>query len=166
MQLENTIYGILERAKNEIQSNFASKGINASGNTAKSIRVERFGSVIRLVGGTNETRTINTYGGGTMVVPKTALFDTIEKGVAPTTLPKSFASVIFDWSQNKGLSFSSERERWGFSFATWHNIQKKGTRRYRNNEDVYSSVVAKSVEDIRKAIGDFAKNIRLTSINN
>lgn len=127
---------ILERAKAEIQANMAAKGINASGRTSASFRVERTITGVRLV-----------MGG-----PDTAPLKTLEVGItaeeAPRHLP-TFAKVLEQWSREKGIVFENEGRRKSFAWLLGRKIQREGTLRSHQPVDVYTSVVLQTAEEVK-----------------
>lgn len=127
---------ILEKAKAEIQANMAAKGINASGRTSASFRVERTLTGVRLVMGGADTAPLKTLEVGV----------TAEE--APRHLP-TFASVLEQWSRDKGLVFESESRRRSFAWLLGRKIQREGTLRSHSPVDVYSSVVMQTSDDVK-----------------
>ena len=127
---------ILEKAKAEIQANMAAKGINASGRTSASFRVERTITGVRLVMGGADTAPLKTLEVGV----------TAEE--APRHLP-TFARVLEQWSRDKGLVFESESRRRSFAWLLGRKIQREGTLRSHSPVDVYSSVVMQTADDVK-----------------
>jgi hypothetical protein len=136
MTIDEYIEERLERLKSEIVGNMASKKINASGRTAASFRVEKYDNGFRLIGG------------GEGAAP---LF-TLEVGRVAGKVPMGFTSILVKWSRDKGLTFATERERNTFAYFLGKKIAKEGTRRNKQNEDIYSSAVKSAVEDISKQL--------------
>lgn len=131
------VVDILQTCKAEIQENMEKAGENASGMTSASLRVELSGSHVRLV-----------MGG---LADRTAPPETLELGVPPETWVP--AERLFQWSLDKGIDFDSDRERWSFAFATKYTIHDKGTKRYTNHEDIYSTTVEKVVGEVSRVVG-------------
>lgn len=119
----------------------SSEGVNASGRTSASLRVEDRGEKIVLVIGGDRAK----YG-------RTAPLDTLEIGSRPGIRGDWFKSVIVQWTRDKGMTFENESHRWAVSTIIARNIEESGTARYRNPIDVYSSVVEKTTNGIRSLI--------------
>ena len=136
MAIDEYIEQRLEKLKSEIVGNMASKKINASGRTAASFRVEKYDNGFRLIGG------------GEGAAP---LF-TLEVGRVAGKVPMGFTSILVKWSRDKGLTFATERERNTFAYFLGKKIAKEGTKRNKQNEDIYSSAVKSAVEDISKQL--------------
>lgn len=140
----------LDKAAEEIQANMSSQGVNASGRTSRSLRSEDRGNHLVLV-----------IGGDRNMFGRTAPLETLEIGSRPGVRvrpgrPDWFASIIHQWTIDKGMSFSSDSHRWAVSTVIARNIEERGTGRYRNPIDVYTSVVGRTKDAIRSVIaGDF-----------
>ena len=130
------IVDILEKAKVEIQSNLEQKGINASGRTSASFHVETYPNGARLVMGGE----------------KTAPLQTLEVGRPGGNVPKGFTAILEQWSRDKGIPFNTDRERRTFAYFLGKRIKEEGTLRNKAHVDVYSSVVTKAAEQIKKDI--------------
>lgn len=74
----------LEKVKLEIQANMQAGGVNASGQTSKSLKVVPYESGVRLI----------SDGTG-------APFSTVEAGRKPGKVPYNFVDIIFQWSKIK-----------------------------------------------------------------
>ena len=136
MNIDEYIEQRLEKLKGEIVGNMASKKINASGRTASSFRVEKYDNGFRLIGG------------GEGAAP---LF-TLEVGRPGGKVPMGFTSILVQWSRDKGITFATERERNTFAYFLGKKIAKEGTKRNKQNEDIYSSAVRSAVEEISKQL--------------
>lgn len=119
----------------------SSEGVNASGRTSASIRVEDRGDKVVLVSGGDRSK----YG-------RTAPLETLQIGSRPGMRGDWFKSVIVQWTREKGLTFENESHRWAVSTIIARNIEAEGTARHRNPIDVYSSVVDKTTSGIRSLI--------------
>lgn len=119
----------------------SSDGVNASGRTSASLRVEDRGDKVVLVIGGDRAK----YG-------RTAPLETLEIGSRPGMRGDWFKSVIVQWTRDKGLTFENESHRWAVSTIIARNIEAEGTARHRNPIDVYSSVVDKTTSGIRSLI--------------
>ena len=153
MELSDEIIRIIEQAKQEIQANMASKGINASGRTSRGFAVETRGGSIALVLRHNETATIecSPNGFGSVEVG-TAPLNTLEIGRPGGKVPRGFYYMIKQWTRDKGLQFATESERQTFSYFAARKIAKEGTKRNYRHEDVYSEPVKKAEAAIKDAL--------------
>lgn len=148
MTYADDIIRILEEAKDAIQRNMATEGINATGNTSASFRVERYDGGVRLVmGGTEE---------------KTAPLATLEVGRPGGTVPKGFTQILYEWSIAKGIPFDKDSRRRSFAYLLGRRIRREGTLRHMHPVDVYTTIVL-DVADRVKA--DAVKSIT-TAIHN
>ena len=145
VNLKETAKKILLEAKDEIASNMAVKNINASGRTSASLRVVEEGSHIMLkIGG-----------------DKTAPIETLEIGRPGGKVPYNFKEIIYLWSIDKKINFSSVTDRKKFAYLSAKKIEREGTERHRKpRNDVYSNVVKKTVEKLNKEI----KNVVISAI--
>ena len=147
MDVRQAIVQSLTKARDEIRLNMSSKGVNASGRTSDSLRVEDRGSSIVLVIGGDRSK----YG-------RTAPLETLEIGSKPGIRGDWFKSVIHQWTIDKGMTFENDSHRWAVSTIIARNIEAEGTARHRSPIDVYSSVTEKTYDNIRSLIaGDFAQ---------
>ena len=138
MQITDQIAQILETCKGQIQTNMASRNINASGRTSKSLTVERYAGGVRLVSK------------GESIAP----FETVQYGRKAGKVPKGFYYIIKQWSREKGLTFSKESERSTFAYFLSRKIAREGTERHRTpDEQVYTPPVTEAVRAIRATIG-------------
>lgn len=124
---------ILEEAKAAIQANMEAKGINATGRTSASFRVERTLTGVRLV-----------MGG-----PGTAPLASLEVGEPPGYRPKGFTDILVEWSRAKGLGFASEKERRSFAYLLGRRIMREGTLRHQHPEDVYTTIVLDAADQVK-----------------
>lgn len=125
---------ILERAKAAIQAQMEYQGVNATGNTSRSFRVERYEGGVRLVMGGTEY--------------PTAPLQTLEVGRPGGAVPRGFTDILEEWSRAKGLSFSTDRERRSFAYLLGRRIAREGTLRNLNNIDVYSSIITDAANSV------------------
>lgn len=148
MTYADDIIRILEEAKEAIRQNMATEGINATGNTSASFRVERYDGGVRLVmGGTEE---------------KTAPLATLEVGRPGGPVPKGFTQILYEWSIAKGIPFDKDSRRRSFAYLLGRRIRREGTLRHMQPVDVYTTIVL-DVADRVKA--DAVKSIT-TAIHN
>ena len=125
---------ILERAKAAIQAQMEYQGVNATGNTSRSFRVERYEGGVRLVMGGAEY--------------KTAPLQTLEVGRPGGPIPRGFTDILTEWSRAKGIPFENERGRRTFAYLLGRRIQRDGTLRHSNPVDVYSSIITDAANSV------------------
>ena len=137
---------ILELAKQEIQEEMAAKGINASGRTSRSFRVERYENGARLVmGGTAErtapleTLEIGRPGGN---VP--GGFRITKAGVRDVS--NTFKAILVQWAKEKGITDFG----WGQATILGRRIAAEGTNRHKNPTNVYTEATIKAANEVRK----------------
>lgn len=118
-----------------IADNIARNGQKASGKTAESLEVVEGSDSVTLVG--------RKY------------FDNLERGVPPWSSinkkkVRSFGYILYQWSQDKGLTFADEDERKSFAFALAYKIANHGTELFREGgrADVYSSEIPDTIKRI------------------
>ena len=156
--LEQQILDILKQARDEIRVNMDARGVNASGRTSASVRVEKYDKGFRLIGGTNGTHPVTDYPRwkGTADAADTAPIPTLEfgRGVSTKTppVPRAFYYIIRQWTRDKGLNFSSETERSTFAYFLSRKIAREGTERARNHIDIYSTPVMNAKDRINVAV--------------
>ena len=156
--LEQQIWSILEQARDEIRVNMNVRGVNASGRTSESVRVEKYDKGLRLVGGTNGTHPVTDYPQwkGTAFAADTAPIPTLEFGRGVSfknpPVPRAFYYIIRQWTRDKGLNFSSESERSTFAYFLSRKIAREGTERSRNHIDIYSTPVMNAKDRINEAV--------------
>ena len=145
MTIDEYVKQRLETLKTEIVSNIETKGISASGRTARSFRVEVYDGGIRLVGGGDGAAPVNT----------------LEVGRTGGGIPAGFTKILAQWSKDKGIAFETESKRNTFAYFLAKRIKEEGTLRNKQNTDVYSTAVQNAVEDIgwnlRIIIGEMIK---------
>ena len=160
MDVTQKIVSILEKAKQSIQENMASKCINASGRTSESIIVEKYDGGVRLVSR------------GKNIAP----FETTEIGREAGKVPQGFTSIIKQWILIKPLSVKQVpyvrkmSENWKPKYsveerslnmaagAIAFSIKNTGTGRHKQNRnDIYSDVVKETVPEIKKEISTVIK---------
>ena len=126
----------LSQAVAEIQAAMASGNINASGRTSASFRVVETEEGLQLVGGGKDTAPIAT----------------LEVGRRPGNVPAGFTDILEQWSRDKGLQFDTESKRKSFAYLLGRKIAREGTQRYREPQDVYSSITRQAADDIGEII--------------
>ena len=152
IEIEIKMVEILEAAKRKIQDNLASKGINASGRTSRSFRVERYEGGVRLImGGTGErTAPLQTLEVGRPGGNVPGGFRVTKDGVLDVS--NTFKAILVKWAKEKGISGFG----WGAATVLGRKIAAEGTDRHRNPTDVYSSVI---IEATREAGAEAVKSI-------
>lgn len=143
IEIEIKMTEILERAKQRIQDNLAAKGINASGRTSRSFRVERYDGGVRLVmGGTAErTAPLSTLEVGRPGGNVPGGFRVTKAGVVDVS--NTFKAILIQWARDKHIPDFG----WAEATILGRRIADQGTNRHRNPEDVYSSVVQDAVRE-------------------
>ena len=134
MTIDEYIQQRLEILKTEILANMEAKKMNASGRTAASFRVEKYDKGFRLIGGGEGAAPIFT----------------LEVGRPAGKVPLGFTSILAQWSRDKGIAFATETKRNTFAYFLGKKIAEEGTKRNKQNEDVYSTAVKSAVDDISK----------------
>ena len=126
----------LSQAVAEIQASMAEGNINASGRTSASFRVVETEEGLQLVGGGKDTAPIAT----------------LEVGRRPGNVPAGFTAILEQWSRDKGLQFETESKRSSFAYLLGRKIEREGTQRYREPQNVYSSITRQAADDIGEMI--------------
>lgn len=126
----------LSQAVAEIQAAMAEGNINASGRTSASFRVVETEEGLQLVGGGHDTAPIAT----------------LEVGRRPGNVPAGFTAILEQWSRDKGLQFETESKRKSFAYLLGRKIAREGTQRYREPQNVYSSITRQAADDIGEMI--------------
>ena len=139
---------ILNEARDAIRADMASKGINATGNTSKSFRVERYDGGIRLVmGGESfptaplETLEVGRPGGN---VP--GGFRMTKAGVLDVS--NTFKAILIEWAKAKGIADFG----WGRATMLGRRIAEEGTLRHKSPVNVYSQAVLDAEGKIKKEV--------------
>lgn len=131
--IEN-IATILLNAREQIRANMRDKGINASGRTSAALQVVQRGNQIMLIKEAGQN----------------APFQTLQYGRRGGKVPAGFADILYQWSVDKGLSFSTDRERNTFAYFLARKIARQGTDRNRNpRQDIYTQPIEQAVEGIK-----------------
>lgn len=131
---KNVVIDRLNRLKDEIVGNIESNGITASGRTQRSFEVVEYDGGVRLIAKAGDRAPIPT----------------LEVGREGGKIPKGFYLILAQWSRDKGLSFSSERERMTFAYFLSKRIAQEGTLRARQPVDVYGTATKKAASDIKE----------------
>lgn len=146
--IRDVIVNRLNILGDEIRQNMAQNNINASGRTSKAIKVVSSDTNISLVIGSGDVAELSS----------------LEKGISPDEGYKQYMAgtlipTIYKWSEEKGLSFPSVRERQTFSFFSARNIATFGTKRYQEHVDIYTTARQKAIADIFTECKKEIKNI-------
>ena len=136
MALTEDIINELEALKERIRENMETAGENASHRTEQSFAVEVYDGGVRLVARAGDR----------------APLDTLEIGRPGGKVPSGFTAILEQWSRDKGLQFQSDRERRTFAYLLGKRIQREGTRRNAQHEDIYSTAVNEAVKKIEQTI--------------
>lgn len=142
-KIRKEITALLEKLKAEIQANMESEGVNASGRTSKSLRVVNYKDGVMLVASAGDRAPMRT----------------LEKGREGGEVPRGFYYIIKQWTRDKGLTFSSERERGTFAYFLSRKIAREGTDRHKNNINVYTNEVDKARAEAAAIIKVNFKNL-------
>ena len=148
MEIEAKVTELLEDAKQRIQDNLATKGINASGRTSRSFRVERYDGGVRLVmGGTaDRTAPLSTLEVGRPGGNVPGGFRVTKAGIVDVS--NTFKAILVRWAAEKGIADFG----WGAATMLGRRIADRGTNRHRNHDDVYTSVVMQTAEEVKDGL--------------
>ena len=135
MALTEDIIQELEALKERIRQNMETAGENASHRTEQSFAVEVYDGGVRLVARAGER----------------APLDTLEIGRPAGKVPSGFTAILEQWSRDKGIQMS-DKDRRTFAYFLGKRIQKEGTKRNAQHEDIYSSAVEESAKKIEQII--------------
>lgn len=134
----------LTALKERIASNIMSAGMNASGRTIASMRVE-----------VNENE-------GTLFGRRA--FEVLESGRRPGKVPKGFYQIIYQWAIDKRIRVRNLKS---FAYLTARKIAREGTLLYREGgrNDIYTPEIRKCIENVRSRgismINEQIKTIKL-----
>lgn len=119
----------LTALKERIASNIMSAGMNASGRTIASMRVE-----------VNDNE-------GTLFGRRA--FEVLESGRKPGKVPKGFYQIIYQWAIDKRIRVRNLKS---FAYLTARKIAREGTLLYREGgrNDIYTPEIRKCIENVRK----------------
>lgn len=136
---------ILLQLKNEILTQYQTKNLKASGNFQRQLQIIK----------KSETHF-------QLIAPYYVY--TFEHGRKAGKVPKGFASIIYKWSEDKGITFSNDKQRTRFAFAVANKISKQGTLQYRNNTNrgqIYTPAINKAITHLQEAF----KEELMTKVN-
>lgn len=140
------VFEELQDLQTRITDNIVKKGRNASGRTIESMHIDKGDKSITLFG--------------------RKAFGALETGRGPGNVPKGFYGIIKQWVIDKGLSFSTDRERNSFAYLVSRKIANEGTKLYRNggDADIYSKEIPKTISSIKNRLGIMMKAEVVNSI--
>lgn len=143
---QQIVFEELQDLQTRITDNIVKEGRNASGRTIKSMHIDKGDKSITLFG--------------------RKAFGTLETGRGPGNVPKGFYGIIKQWVIDKGLSFSTDRERNSFAYLVSRKIANEGTKLYRNggDADIYSKEIPKTISSIKNRLGIMMKAEVVNSI--
>ena len=131
-EIANNVVQRLEKLKADIQAAMVANNINASGRTSASLAVVEYEGGAKLVAGAGNR----------------APLPTLEIGREGGRVPKGFYQILVQWSIDKGIAFSSERERHTFAYFLGKKIAREGTARHAVHVDVYSTLTQQAADEI------------------
>lgn len=138
------VEAILNEARDTIRAEMAAKGINATGNTSRSFRVERYDGGIRLVMGGESYRTapLETLEVGRPGGNVPGGFRMTKAGVLDVS--NTFKAILVEWAKAKGIADFG----WGKATIVGRRIAAEGTLRHSNPVNVYSQAVMDAMKQI------------------
>jgi len=145
---EEYIRKTLEAARDEIKLALKGQKVNARGVSSEGFRVRSQAGRVQLY----YTRAEGA-----------APLETLESGRPAGKVPHNFVDIIEQWSRDKGLTFSSEKERRSFAGAVVFGKHiPKGWGRpapavYGGSERNYSLVVEQTAEKLREELENRAR---------
>jgi len=135
----------LEELRKRIIARHEAAGQVASGRTRDSLRMEI------------------TEGRGVLLGRQA--FGVLEIGRKSGKVPKGFYKIIEQWMEDKGIKVERPKS---FSYLVARKIANEGTLLYRSgqSEDIYSSEVEKTIEDImERLVGIFDMEVEHINLN-
>ena len=164
--MKDKIRKILEQAKEQIKLNLDVENINASKRTSDSLQVVEYDGGVKLVIGGEDTAPLST----------------LEIGRPGGAVPFNFTEIIKQWIIDKGLSTNpipyvrQPSDRWqpkytpeerGLNAAAGAIVQKIKTigtdRHIQPRNDIYSNIVEKTKEILKKEIFNYTANFVKTN---
>lgn len=133
--IREELNGLCER----IRDNIVTQGRNASGRTARSLRV---------------TEEENTY----RVLGRFPFAD-LETGRKAGAVPRGFYYIILQWIKDKRINVQNPRQ---MAYFTARKIAREGSRLHRQGarEDIYTPEIPETIERVRKILGSlYSANI-------
>lgn len=138
--------GILEDAKARIQENMAANGINASGRSSDSWRVEGYDGGVRLLYGNAETAPLETLEIGRPGGNVPGGFRMTKEGVRDVS--NTFKAILIRWAEEKGIGDFG----WGRATMLGRRIAERGTLRHEKPVDVYTTAVLDAAKMVGKEV--------------
>lgn len=80
---------------------------------------------------------------------------TLEVGRKAGKVPFNFKQIIVDWSIAKKISFSTATQRNQWAWFVARKIQRQGTRRHKNPQDIFTTPLADLTADIAEKTAIF-----------
>lgn len=133
--------------QNSISESISANGQRASGRTQASLRFD--------------------VEGNTLYVSALNNIFSLEDGIHKTHvagLSKGyFARKIYEWSLDKGIMFSSEKDRKTFAYRVQNSIRESGSKLFRNGgrKDVYTDKMNISVQRLSDRLSDVIVNYKI-----
>jgi hypothetical protein len=125
----------IDKCRLEIIDRHTKAGQKASGKTARSFKVKVKDYVGQLLGA--------EWAG------------TLQYGRKAGKVPFDFKRIIISWAKAKVISFANVTEANKFAwFMTW-KIKREGTKRFKNNEDIFTTPIKNLTENLTKEIGAY-----------
>jgi hypothetical protein len=147
MTLEENIVQVLQRAEQKIRAKMDAEHINASHRTERSLRVEKGASNIALVIGGERTAPLDTLEIGRPAGNVPGGFRTMLNGKQDVS--NTFKAILVQWAKDKGIADFG----WGRATVLGRRIAAEGTLRQKQPVDIYSSIVAETVDELNNLIG-------------
>lgn len=142
--MKNEIVAILEKAKEDIQARMASEGINASGRSSRSFRVEQYETGVRLVYGNPDTAPLSTLEIGRPAGNVPGGFRMTRNGTLDVS--NTFKAILIQWAKDKGIADFG----WGRATMLGRRIAEQGTLRHMQPVDVYTSIVMDAANHVKR----------------
>jgi len=139
----------LETGRDEIKTALSGQKINASGRSSEGFRVR--------VSDTRAQLYYSRDGDGAPLL-------TLEQGRAAGAVPRNFTEIIEQWSRDKGLRFTDEKERRRFAGAVAYGKIKRfgygrpSPARYGSRTYNWTLVVEQTGDSLKKSLPSYTKN--------
>lgn len=99
---------------------------------------------------------------GTDTDGEQAQFAQLETGRQAGKVPRGFAQIIYDWSLNRGISFTSIKDRKRFAYLTARKIANEGTELHKSGErlsQIYTIPYKKFIESVNKFVDAWIRTL-------
>lgn len=143
--IEDIVATRLERLRVDMVASIEEHGITASGRTQRSLTVQRYAGGVRLVAQAGERAPLATLEVGRPPGDVPGGFRMTKAGVLDVS--NTFKVILLRWAEDKGFALG-----WGGATMLGRRIAEQGTRRHREPEDVYSTLVREAAKDIRQSL--------------